>query len=151
MTSDAGGRTSNYVYIMSDEYAWLPARVVDYITPQSSGDGKNAKDVQVLQANVSIPVYKNEDSIQSGPTSRGKATIQTVNLADYPSRSLPLQNVDEEGRLQEVEDMVDLPFLHEVSHPLFTVFSLVVPGHNEMGTLSIRSTFILLYIQKVFF
>ena len=124
MTSDAGGRTSNYVYIMSDEYAWLPARVVDYITPQSSGDGKIVKDVQVLQANVSIPVYKNEDSIQSGPTSRGKgtATIQTVNLADYPSRSLPLQNVDEEGRLQEVEDMVDLPFLHEVSHSFSTGF-----------------------------
>ena len=111
MPSEAGSRTSNYVYVLSDEYAWLPARVVEYT---QSGDGTNAKD---LQANVSIPVYKNEDSIQSGPqSSQGKSTMRTVQLADYPSRSLPLQNVNEEGRLQEVEDMVDLPFLHEVSH-----------------------------------
>jgi hypothetical protein len=127
MTSDAGSRTSNYVYIMSDEYAWLPGRVVDY-TQTRSGDGTTAKDV--LQANVSVPFFKNEDAIQSGPQSssssaRGKATIHTVKLAAYPSRSLPLQNVDEEGRLQEVEDMVDLPFLHEVSDTGFILRVLV--------------------------
>ena len=39
----------------------------------------------------------------------------TVEMKDYPNSALPLQNVDEHGNLNEVEDMVDLPFLHEVS------------------------------------
>jgi hypothetical protein len=38
----------------------------------------------------------------------------TVHLADYPNQALPLQNVNEQGRLVPVEDMGDLPFLHEV-------------------------------------
>ena len=39
---------------------------------------------------------------------------QTIQLKDYPHNTLLLQNVDEEGQLNQVEDMVDLAFLHEV-------------------------------------
>lgn len=42
----------------------------------------------------------------------------TKETAKYPSQHLPLQNVNNEGELQVVEDMVDLPFLHEVSKEL---------------------------------
>ena len=34
-------------------------------------------------------------------------------LRECPSSSLPLQNVNVQGQIQEVSDMVDLPFLHE--------------------------------------
>ena len=40
--------------------------------------------------------------------------VRTVDLSDYPNNVLPLQNVNETGELNEVEDMVQLPFLHEV-------------------------------------
>ena len=100
MASDAG--TSNHVYVLSEDYSWVPARVVEY------------KDKEVI---VSIPQYKEEDAIASdgGRSAKGKQTTQTIDLTTYPNKSLPLQNVDEQGLLQEVEDMVDLPFLHEVS------------------------------------
>jgi len=40
---------------------------------------------------------------------------KTVLLADYPNSVLPLQNVDASGRLNPVDDMVNLSSLHEVS------------------------------------
>jgi hypothetical protein len=38
-----------------------------------------------------------------------------VKLSDYISNVLPLQNVSSSGNLREVDDMVDLAYLHEVS------------------------------------
>jgi len=94
--------TSNNVYIRSEEYAWIPARVVDIVD----------HDI----ANVSLPLYKDEQLIQSDG---GKKAIKfdrlAVKLTDYANKALPLQNVDENGMLNEVEDMVDLPFLHEAA------------------------------------
>lgn len=42
--------------------------------------------------------------------SNGNVSIQTVSLKDYPGQSLPLQN-----NMNEYDDMIDLPFLHEAS------------------------------------
>lgn len=91
---------SNNVYILSKDHAWIPARVIE------SND---------TTAEVSIPLYKDEQAIQSdgGKASKG-SDRQTIVLQDYSNKALPLQNVDEKGNLNEVEDMVDLPFLHEV-------------------------------------
>jgi hypothetical protein len=48
----------------------------------------------------------------------GKAAVgfksAMVKLKDYQNSSLPLQNVGADGSLKEVDDMVDLPYLHEV-------------------------------------
>jgi hypothetical protein len=96
----ASTNTSNHVYVKSDEYAWVPARLLET-------DG--------TKAIVSIPHYKDENALQSDG---GRAAVRhekkTVDLSDYPNGALLLQNVDEEGNLKEMEDMVDLPFLHEV-------------------------------------
>lgn len=93
-------KTSNHVYVKSTEYAWVPARLLE-----SDGD----------KATVSIPQYKGEQAIQSDGGRGSKTSSKVVvELKDYPTRALYLQNVDEEGNLREVEDMVDLPFLHEV-------------------------------------
>ena len=90
------------VYIRDDTYAWVPARLV-------SQDDKEAK--------VSIPQYDSEELILSdageGATGFKDATIK---LKDYPNNTVPLQNVNKEGKLAEVDDMCDLPYLHEVSN-----------------------------------
>jgi hypothetical protein len=101
-TSEAVTQTTNHVYIRDDKYAWIPARV-----EKTSDDGSTA--------DVVIPEYKDERSIQSDGGRRAKRfRKETINLSDYPNKALPLQNVDEKGNLKEVEDMVDLSFLNEV-------------------------------------
>ena len=102
-TDEHALNTTNHVYIRDDNYAWIPARV-----EKTDDDGI---------AHVVIPEYKDERSIQSDGGRRAKRfRKETVKLADYPNRALPLQNVDEKGNLNQVEDMVDLPFLHEVGY-----------------------------------
>lgn len=86
-SSKSGGSssTSNYVYVHSKEHKWVPVTLV-------RTDGETAR-VRISGDNAE----------------------ETIKLTDYPNKVLPLQNVDENGKLNEVQDMVDLPFLHEVS------------------------------------
>lgn len=99
---EESSKTANHVYIQHPEHSWIPAQVVERPNPSS--------------AVVSIPIYAQQQAIvcDGGRTAR-KWDKQTIKLIDYPNHALPLQNVDGEGTLQVVEDMVDLPFLHEVS------------------------------------
>ena len=39
---------------------------------------------------------------------------QIIDLSTYPTGHLPMQNVDQNGNLEDYKDMVDLPFMHEV-------------------------------------
>jgi len=68
------------------------------------------------RAKVSVPQYRNEAAIHSdgGQKATSFETIH-VDLKDYPNKTLLLQNVDENGKLKQVEDMVDLAFLHEAA------------------------------------
>ena len=101
--SDGVDITSNHVYIRHDRFGWIPARVLESNT-------------ETQTALVSIPSYKEEQSIVSdGGRTAKRFEKQELSLKGYPNGALPLQNVDSQGRLQEVQDMVDLPFLHEVS------------------------------------
>lgn len=94
------GATSNNVYIMDKKYAWVPARLVE-----SQGD----------KAVVSVPAYEDESKILSDGGKGAKSWKEDkVSLKHYPGKTLPLQNVDKAGMLTMVEDMVDLPYLHEV-------------------------------------
>ena len=96
-----GDGGSNDVYIRSEEFAWVPARLVQQ-------DKTTAK--------VAIPQYDSEELIISDG---GKGAVgfksAIVKLNDYMANVLPLQNVGPDGSLKEVDDMVDLPYLHEVS------------------------------------
>lgn len=97
---DGGGATSNNVYIMDKKFAWVPARLVE-----SLGD----------KAIVSVPIYSDEAKILSdGGKGATSWKEDKVSLKHYPGKTLPMQNVDKSGMLTMVEDMVDLPFLHEV-------------------------------------
>mmetsp|Transcript_12318 Transcript_12318/g.29308 ORF Transcript_12318/g.29308 Transcript_12318/m.29308 type:complete len:1160 (+) Transcript_12318:158-3637(+) len=96
-----GGGTSNNVYVRSDEFAWIPARLV-------SQDKDTAK--------VAIPQYDNEEAIMSdGGEGAVGFKSAVVKLKDYPNHTLPLQNTGKDGKLMEVDDMVDLPYLHEAA------------------------------------
>jgi hypothetical protein len=98
---EGGGATANNVYIRSDEFAWVPARLVE----QGKEDAK-----------VAIPQYEAEEFIASdGGAGAIGFKSAVVKLKDYPGRMLPLQNCGKDGTLTEVDDMVDLPYLHEVS------------------------------------
>ncbi|CAB9521862.1 Unconventional myosin [Seminavis robusta] len=87
----------SFVYVRSKEYAWVPAI-------QTDTDGK--------KATVQIPAFKDEQSIDSDGC-RGKKTEEKVDLKGYVGNVLPLQNVDGQGMLIEIPDMVELPYLHE--------------------------------------
>jgi myosin-5 len=102
--------TANHVYILSEEHSWVPARVIS--SSSSSGDNKN----ETKHITVSIPRYRTEQEIGSdgGQHAKGFDRIQ-IDLNDYHGGLLPLQNVDEHGHLKQVDDMVDLPFLHEAA------------------------------------
>ena len=99
----------SHAYILDKEDSWIPCQVVE----QNSSTGEVV---------VSIPEYKDQQSIKcdAGRTAKRK-NRKTVLLKDYPNQALPLQNVDEDGRLKQVEDMVDLPFLHEVRFFFFSM------------------------------
>lgn len=99
-SGEGGGATSNNVYIMDKKFAWVPARLVE-----SSGD----------KATVSVPTYPDEHLILSDGGKGAKSWAEEkVSLKHYPGKALPMQNVDKAGMLTMVDDMVDLPFLHEV-------------------------------------
>ena len=107
--------TANFVYLRSDEHAWIPAKVVE----QQQSDNKENEDTAVT---VKIPIYKNEQQIVSdGGRTAVRFRKETISLSDYNNHALPLQNVDEQGKLIVVEDMVDLAFLHEVRAELYQV------------------------------
>jgi hypothetical protein len=96
-----GKEKSAYVFLKDPDYAWIPAKLL-----RSSG---NVADVQ-------IPEYPDEQAtICDGGKSAKKMIDAEVDLTDYNRGVLPMQNVDENGRMRTYSDMVELPFLHEVS------------------------------------
>ncbi len=109
--------TTNRVYVASKEFGWLPAKIL-------SNDGPKAKvEVRDYEEDVHIPACEVSEILNpsAAQKKRGIKTVPSkeveINLKDknYADGVLPLQNVDEDGKLIEVEDMVDLSFLHEVS------------------------------------
>ena len=96
-----GGKGETYCFIRDPEYAWVPAVKV-------SDNGKTAQ--------VRVPQYDDEQDIicDGGDAARGWEDAE-VPLKDYNKGLLPLQNVDGAGHLRPFADMVQLPFLHEVS------------------------------------
>lgn len=92
------------VYIRSADHTWVPAlQLKEY-------NGK---------ATVSVPKFKNGEKDIMNCAKASKAfpyqENQHVDLKDYPNGVLPMQNVDANGNLEDYKDMVDLPFMHEVS------------------------------------
>ncbi|KAL3941229.1 MAG: hypothetical protein SGBAC_004375 [Bacillariaceae sp.] len=95
-------KTSNHVYLLDPVDSWIPCQVVER---RSS-----------TEAVVSIPQYRNQQSIKcDGGRSALRKNNKHIDLTKYSNQALPLQNVDEDGRLKQVEDMVDLPYLHEAA------------------------------------
>jgi myosin-5 len=99
------------VYIQDDVYSWLPARVIQEVPGTSK-----------VQVQVTLPQKWKEQTVLSPDSNildleegTTETLLRTVNLADYPHGELPLQNLDERGKLLGKRDMADLPFLHEAA------------------------------------
>lgn len=109
--------TSNRVYISSKEFGWVPAKVVS----TDLASKKAIVETKDYEEDVHIPAC--EVGSVASPTAaqmrRGNKTVPSkeveVDLTKYNDGVLPLQNVDEDGKLIEVCDMVDLSFLHEAA------------------------------------
>lgn len=109
--------TTNRVYVASEEFGWLPAKV------KSLSGTKAVVEIKDYEDDTSIPAC--EVSHAADPTSaQKKRGVKNIPVKDleidltskcYSGGVLPLQNVDEDGKLIEVEDMVDLSFLHEAA------------------------------------
>ena len=94
---------STHVYIKSAEHSWVPALQL------KTFDGK---------AKVSVPKYNNEQGIlQCTKKSRANKyhDNQIIDLKDYPNNTLPLQNVNANGYLEDYMELKDLPFMHEAA------------------------------------
>lgn len=93
-------KQSSNVFIRDDEYGWRPA-----VQEKINGN----------KAIVRVPDYPSEQAMAcDGGRNAKKGVTREINLKDYPSNVLPLQNVDANGDLIECADMVKLPYLHEV-------------------------------------
>jgi myosin-5 len=106
--------TSNRVYISSQEFGWLPAKVIG-----TSAGTKVKVSVQDYADDDAIPVCEVSGKLAAGGGIRRKPASPKeieVDMATYTDGGvLPLQNVDAQGRLKVVPDMVDLSFLHEAA------------------------------------
>ena len=99
MSKENGGgsdSTPNNVYIRSDEFVWIPARLL------SQDKDSTAK--------IAIPQYDADAFILSDG---GEGARQAIK--DYPNRTMPLQNCGKSGKVKEVDDMCILPYLHGVN------------------------------------
>ena len=116
-----------FVYIHHKEYAWHPATLT-----KTEGD----------KAHVKVPIYADEQAIVSdGGRAAKKHEEQVVKLKDYPANVLPLQNVDANGDLIEFPDMVELPYLHEVSNKENTIVKILLLGAFALGLATGRGKF----------
>ena len=95
------GALGGNVYIRSKEYGWVPARLM-------SQKGKDT-------VKVAIPQYGSEEFIMNDG-GKGAVGFQPaeIQLEDYNNKTLPIANTGRNGVIEEVEDMADLPILHEV-------------------------------------
>lgn len=117
MSSSNSENTSNRVYISSPDYGWLPAKVLSI----NATSKKALVEVKDYEDDLYIPACEVSSAInptaaqirRSGNRSVPSKQIE-IDLQEYGEGVLPLQNVDEDGKLIEVCDMVDLSFLHEV-------------------------------------
>jgi hypothetical protein len=104
------GKKGAFVFLKDPENAWIPAKLL-----KSSG---NVADVQ-------IPQYKDEQYTVCDGGKGAKSWIEAeVDLSDYAKGVLPMQNTDEAGNMTCFADMVNLPFLHEVSEDLWWILSI---------------------------
>jgi hypothetical protein len=90
----------SHVYVRSADHSWIPALQLKVL------DGDRAK--------IARPNFKNEQEMMSCGKQQKYADNEVIDLNEYPNKTLPMQNVDANGSLEEYKDMVELPFMHEV-------------------------------------
>lgn len=107
-TATNNNQSAHHVYIMdetNDDHSWIPAQILERPTIATNTTSQTFI--------VNVPRYKNQQAIQCDG-GRSAQTWERRTVEIHTNTDLPLQNVNAQGQLQMVEDMVDLSFLHEV-------------------------------------
>lgn len=109
--------TTNRVYVASEDFGWLPAKVISTSGKKATVEVKDYEEDTIIPAcEVSFLVNPTAAQKKRGMKNVPSKEIEVdLSSAIYSGGVLPLQNVDEDGKLIEVEDMVDLSFLHEAA------------------------------------
>ena len=98
----ASNRNENekYTFVKDDKLAWVPAIIIKQ---------------ECHTVHVKVPEYQGEQSTvcDGGEKAVGWEECM-VQLDDYRHQQLPIQNVDENGKMQSFPDMIDFEHLHEV-------------------------------------
>jgi len=97
MSENQASSTSSCVYVLDNNYGWLPGNVIS-----TAPDGKTCL------VNVKVPAA-------TGTKDGATQETRTIKLSEYQNQNLPLQNVDSNGHLIPMADMCDLPSLHEAA------------------------------------
>jgi myosin-5 len=103
-------QSSTSAYVRDDDHGWLPANVLSY-----DAAGKTARVVVTIPSNTT-------------PNSPTREEERQIDLQAYESQTLPLQNVDENGRPIVRDDMCDLPSLHEAA----ILYNLRARHHQQL-------------------
>ena len=145
-TTTNTNNTTTLVYIPSDEYAWLPARLLSTTqndastlsttttttttttkstsSQRLSTTGSRSKNIQTKTITVAVtrpPLPSDEPRLGLLPSTSWPEQVETLTIPE--NMVLPLQNTpptddDEQGGgTNHVTDLADLPFLHEVRSP----------------------------------
>ena len=116
---------AHHVYIKHDNHGWVPARLVSL-------------DKKKQEATVAVDEFPDEQAMlmtsawagdyrrRNGENGEIANHTFVVDTSSYDGGFLPPQNTTDEGELVEYEDMVDMPYLHEVSSSSVACFFFVL-------------------------
>ena len=140
LVSFSGERT--YVYIKNEENGWIPAELIredsdgGVVIPRPSPKAKPLADNNYAQRMAFENIDQIEDRLENKEnneemnenienieleditivsSSFNNDNAELVDLSKYKNSTLPLQDVDSEGKLITREDLCDISHLHEAS------------------------------------
>ncbi len=128
-TNNATTTTTTLVYIPSDDYAWLPARLLSTTRneptlstttksqrPPTGGTTTTPISTKTITVAVTRPPLPSDEprlGLPSSSTAKWPEHVETLTVPE--NMVLPLQNIPpHEQQENPVTDLADLPFLHEV-------------------------------------
>jgi len=102
------------VYVASSDYSWIPASIVNYDPKTRLARVEIIHNDHLNEATLGVKTYATDASLQDDGKDEGQKAI--LEIPNASSSTLPLPNLDKTGQaIMAMDDMVDLPFLHEAA------------------------------------
>ena len=116
---------AHHVYIKHDDHGWVPARLVslDKLKQEATVTVEEYPDEQAMLMTSALAGRRSGEPAAAEEEHASNTFV--VDISSYEGGFLPPQNANDEGELEEYEDMVDMPYLHEVRFS--SSFSVLFP------------------------